>query len=402
MGAADQAAPSFAHITYAEAIERARALVPALRERAGQAEAERCMPAETLRDLHASGVLRVLQPRRWGGMELDYVAYVDVSRELARGCASTSWNAANLLMHHWMVAMFEERAQEEVWGDNPGALIAAAIAYPQGQGRRTDGGFIVSGRWNFSSCVNIADWTLLAATVRDGDKIVDHRMCLVQKSQYEIIDDWQVLGMRATSSMTVVANEVFVPDYKALCMYDARGGDGFPGALGNPNPLYRVPLSAMGAHGIGGCAVGNAQAALEHTIALVKERSTSYTGAKMRDFQLVQLRVSAAGARIDTALAMLRNDCLEAHEVARQGAIPDAQTKLKWKRNLAFATGLCTEAVDMLHALAGANGIYERYPLERIFRDAHGLAGHILHNFDTQATAWGHVALGGENTNPTL
>jgi 3-hydroxy-9,10-secoandrosta-1,3,5(10)-triene-9,17-dione monooxygenase len=99
---------------------------------------------------------------------------------------------------------------------------------------------------------------------------------------------------------------------------------------------------------------------------------------------------------------VLRNDCLEAHEVARCGAIPDAQTKLKWKRNLAFATGLCTEAVDTLHALAGANGIYERYPLERIFRDAHGLAGHILHNFDTQATAWGHVALGGENTNPTL
>ena len=394
--------PGFAGVTYDEALERARKLAPALRERAAQAEAVRTMPAETVRELHASGVLRAMQPRRWGGMELDFVSYVDIPLELGRGCASTSWNVANLMMHHWMVAMYDERAQRDVWNANPDAMIAAAIAYPQGQARRADGGFVMSGRWGFSSCVDIADWNLLAVMVRDGDKVVDHRMCLLHKSQYEIVDDWQVLGMRATASMTVVAKDVFVPEYKALCMYDVRGGDAFPGAPTNPNPLYRIPLSAMGAHGIGGCAVGNAQMALEHTIALVKERSTSYTAMKMRDFQLVQLRVGAAGARIDAARQILRNDCFEAQEIARRNVIADPQTKLRFKRNLAYATTLCTEAVDTLHTLAGANGIYEKYPLERILRDAHSLAGHIMHNFDTQATAWGYAALGGENTNPTL
>lgn len=360
------------------------------------------MPAETMRDLHASGLLRILQPRRWGGMELEFVSYVDIPIEIGRACASTSWNVVNLLMHHWMIALFDERAQAEVWGANPDALIAAAIAYPQGQGRRVEGGLVVSGRWSFSSCVDIAEWNLLAVTVREGDEIVDHRMCLLHRSQYEIVDDWQVLGMRATASMTVVAADVFVPDYRALCAYDIRGGADFPGARSNPNPLYRVPLAAVGSHGIGGCAVGNAQAALEHTIALVKARSTSYTGARMRDFQLVQLRVGAAGARIDAARNILRNDCIEAEAIARRGVIPDAEVKLGFKRNLAYATHLSTEAVDMLHALAGANGIYEKYPLERILRDAHALAGHIMHNFDTQATAWGYVALGGENQNRTL
>jgi len=392
----------FAGVSYQEALERARALVPALRERAARAEADRVMPPETLHDLHSSGLLRILQPRRWGGMELDYVAYIDIPLELARGCASTSWNAVNLLMHHWMLALFDERAQDEVWSINPDAAIAAAIAYPQGQGRRVDGGFVISGRWSFSSGVNIADWNLLAVTVRDGEKVVDHRMCLLHRSQYEIVDDWQVLGMRATASMTVVAKDVFVPDYKALCTYDIRGGDAFPGARLNTNPLYRVPLAALGSHGIGATAVGNAQAALEQTIERVQARSTSYTGANMRDFQLVQLRVAAAGARIDAARLVLRNDCLEATGIANRNVIADPPTKLRFKRNLAYAAQLCTEAVDTLHTLAGANGIYERYPLERIFRDAHAIGGHIMHNFDTQGSAWGYAALGGEVKNPTL
>ena len=165
---------------------------------------------------------------------------------------------------------------------------------------------------------------------------------------------------------------------------------------------YRVPLSALGGHGIGACAVGNAQAALEHTIASVKERSTNYTGVKMRDFQAVQLRIGAAGAKIETARLILRNDCLEAQEIVDRNVIADPQTKLRFKRNLAYAVGMCTEAVDMLHAMAGANGIYDSYPIQRIFRDAHALGGHFSFSTDAQFSSWGLAALGGENANPTL
>ena len=393
---------NFAGVTYDEALHRARELVPRLAERASAAEAARIMPPETVHDLHASGLLRTLQPKRWGGMEFDFIAYVDFPLELSRGCPSTAWNLANLQVHHWMLAMYDERAQEEVWGANPEALIASGIAYPQGRGRTVDGGYAISGRWNFSSCVNVSDWNMLAVTVREGERVVDHRMCLLHKSQYEVVDDWQVLGMRATGSMTVVANDVFVPAYRALCMYEARGGDRFPGARANPQPVYRVPLSALGGHGIGACAVGNAQAALEHSIASVRERSTNYTGMKMRDFQAVQLRIGAAAAKIDTARLVLRNDCLEAQKIANRNVIADTETKLRFKRNLALAVNLATDAVDSLHAMAGANGIYVSYPLERILRDAHSLAGHISFSFDTQASAWGFVALGGEIHNPTL
>jgi 3-hydroxy-9,10-secoandrosta-1,3,5(10)-triene-9,17-dione monooxygenase len=396
------AAASFAGVSYDEAIERAQKLVPMLRQRAAAAETAREMSSETIADLHASGVIRTMQPRRWGGMEFDFVAYVDFPLELSRGDASAGWNLANLQIHHWMLALYDERAQEEVWGADPEALIASGIAFPQGQGRKAEGGFVVSGKWNFSSCSNIAGWNMLAVTVKDGDKVVDHRMCLLQKSQYQVIDDWKVLGMRSTGSMTVTAKDVFVPDHKALCMYDTRGGDKFPGAKSNRNPAYQVSANPLLGHGIGACAVGNAQAALELTVDAVKQRSTNYTGAKMRDFQAVQLRVGAAGAKIDAARLILRNDCLEGQEFAAHKQVADVQKKLAWKRNLAYAVNLCTEAVDILHAMAGANGIYESYPLERIFRDAHSLAGHISFSFDAQASAWGLSALGGEMSNPTL
>ena len=391
----------FSHVTYAEALERARALVPALRERAAAAEAARVLPPETVRELRETGLAQILRPKRWGGMELEFRAYIDIPRELARGCPSTSWNVVNLAIHDFMLAMYDERAQREVWGSNPAALTAAGIAYPQGQARRVDGGFVLSGRWNFCSGVDVAEWSMLSALVRDGDKVVDHRMCLVRRDAYEVIDDWQVMGMAATGSMTVVAREVFVPDHRALCAYDIRGGEEFPGARVNPNPLYRMPMAAIGAHGIGATAIGNAEAALEYSIDHVKSRSTSYTGAKMRDFQLVQLRVAGAGARIEAARRILEGDCAEAQTIAGR-AIPDIATKLKWKRNLAYATQLCTESVDMLHTMAGANGIYQRYPLERMLRDAHAIAGHFMHSFDAHGSAWGYVALGGENQNPTL
>jgi 3-hydroxy-9,10-secoandrosta-1,3,5(10)-triene-9,17-dione monooxygenase len=401
------AVPTFAGVTYEDALARARALLPVLRERAAHAEEERVMLPETLADLHRTGVLRVLQPRRWGGMELDFVAYVDFSEAIARGCASTGWNVGNLLIHHWMLALYDERAQQEVWGADPEALIASGIAYPQGSARRVPGGLRLSGRWNFSSGVNVAGWNMLACIVREsdghgGDKVVDHRMCLLPKSDYEIVDDWYVLGMRSTGSMTVVAKDVFVPEHRALCMYDARGGDGFPGAKGNSNPVYRVPLSALGAHGIGGAAVGNAQAALELSIEAVKARSTNYQGLKMRDIQTVQLRIGAAGARIEAARQLLRANCIEAMEIARRNVIADAPTKLRFKRDLAYAAALCTEAVDLLHAMAGANGIYDSYPIQRIFRDAHALGAHFSFSTDAQFSAWGLAALGGDVTNPTL
>jgi len=227
-------------------------------------------------------------------------------------------------------------------------------------------------------------------------------MCLVPRSDYEIVDDWHVLGMRSTGSKSVRVTELFVPEHRALCMYLARGGSEFPGAQVNGNPLYRAPLSAFGSHCLAAAGVGNAQAALDLTIEAIRERSTSYTAARMRDFQAVQLRVAGAGARVDAARLAIRADLLEGQRIAEEGRAPTVEEKLRFKRNCAYAMGLCNEAVDALHAMAGANGIYDRYPIQRLFRDQHALTGHIGFSWDAQGAPWGLVVLGGEVSIPTL
>lgn len=392
----------FAGIGYEEAVRRAHALVPKLRELAPAQEKARQLTPDVLALLHEAGLLRFLQPKRWGGMELDFVSVFDIPEIIGRGDASTAWNVGNLSIHHWMLALYDPKAQEEVWGDDPDAIIASGIAYPQGRGRKVDGGIVLSGYWNFSSGVDPSTWNMLACIVRDGDKVIDHRMCLLPRKDYQVIDDWNTLGMCGTGSKSVKVEEVFVPDHRALSMYTARGGSDFPGAKVNPNPLYRIPLGALGSSCLSGAIIGNAQAALDMTVQSVKERSTNYTGMKMRDFQTVQLRVGVAGAKIDMARMSQHADCLEGMQFAAAGIMPSMDDKLRFRRNCALAARLAVEAVDTLHEMAGANGIYTKYPLERLFRDAHSASAHIGFNWDAGMSTWGLTALGGEVVNPTM
>ena len=333
------------------------------------------MEKDTLDDLHRAGLFRFHQPKRWGGMELPFVAMFDVPAEIARGCASTGWNVANLCIHHWMLALYDERAQEEVWGPDPDALIASGIAFPQGRGRRVDGGFVISGFWNFSSGVDPASWNMLAVTVRDGERVVDHRMCLVPRGEYEIVDDWQVLGMRSTGSKSVRATEVFVPEHRALCMYlTSAAATSFPGARGNPNP--HLPRAA-----------GRARLALSG-----RRRRRQRAGRARADdrgdqgaqHQLHRPCACATSRPYSSAWPApaprwtppgwsSAPTASRPSASRRTGRAPTLEEKLRFKRNVAWAMEQCTEAVDSLHALAGANGIYDRYPIQRLFRDQHAL-----------------------------
>jgi 3-hydroxy-9,10-secoandrosta-1,3,5(10)-triene-9,17-dione monooxygenase len=395
-------ARGFADVDHAEAMRRAHALVPLLQAHAEAGEAATRVAAPVMQALHESGLLRYHQPKRWGGMELDFCALVDIPDVLARGDASTSWTVVNLAGHHRLLSLYSEQAQEEIWGENPDAGIASGIAFVQGEGRRVDGGLLLSGKWGFSSGVDHSEWNMLACVVKDDGKPVDWCMCLLPQSDYEIIDDWQTLGMRATGSRSVRCHEAFVPEHRFVSFHVARPGHEFPGWRTNPNPMYRIPLSAFAGYGIAGTLIGNAQAALDASIALVQARSTSYTGARMRDFQTVQWRIAEAAAKIDCARTWLRQDCVEGQRWAESGRRFDSEMRLRYRRNGAAAMRLITQAVDSLHEMAGANGIYDSYRLQRMFRDAHAGAAHINFSVDAQFPSWGLVALGGEFKSPTL
>ncbi|MGH8664100.1 MAG: acyl-CoA dehydrogenase family protein [Burkholderiales bacterium] len=392
----------FDSVSHEEAIRRAQHLIPLLRDQAPACERERRLTEPVMRALHETGLLRFLQPKAWGGMELPFVAYFDITEMLSRGDISTGWVVANLGSHHRNLVWWPEQAQKEVWGANPDAGIASGIAYQQGRARAVDGGLMVGGQWSFASGTDHSEWSMLACTVHAHDKPVDWIYALVPSREYEVIDDWHVLGMCATGSKSVRCKDVFVPAHRVLSMHVARPGHAWPGLEVHRNPHYRIPTSALGGHTIGGCMVGNARNALETCIALVKERSTSYTGARMRDFQTVQLRIARAAAQIDAAALLIRNDLLEAQALYEAGGALDVEAKLRYKRNCALGSRLCVEAIDSLHEMAGANGIYDHFPLARMFRDARAAAGHFSFSLDAQLPPWALVVLGGEFKSPTL
>src|SRR3954470_4089850 len=174
---------------YADMVARARALIPRLRERASRTEALRRLPPETERALHDTGLFRILQPKRVGGSEFDYVALVDCADALGQADASVAWNLANLSSHHWMLGMFDPRAQDAVWKQNPDALVASSFVFPAGRARRVDGGYRLQGRWPFSSGVESSEWNMLAGIVASDDEAdgIEYRIFLLAKRDYKIV-----------------------------------------------------------------------------------------------------------------------------------------------------------------------------------------------------------------------
>lgn len=390
----------FAGVTAEQALARARDLVPLLRQHAREHDASRDLSPVVVQALHESGLLRVHQPRYWGGMELDYPVIFDIAYLLGQGDASTAWVYVNLASHHRQLAQWPLQAQEEVLGVDAAQTAASGIAFVQGVGRVVDGGLVLSGRWGFSSGVRLSGWNMLACQVKRDDVVQDWCMCLVPAADYEVIDDWHTIGLRGSASCTVRCQDVFVPRHRVLSM--KAGGPPFPGLALHRNPLFAVPTSALSGNGIAAVLIGNAQAALDASIESIKSRSTSYSAAKMRDIPSVQQRIAHAAARIDAARVWLRSDCVEGAERVRAVGSLDIATRLRYRRNTALAAGWVTEATAALQQLAGANGIYDEYPIQRMFRDASAAGAHVALNAEMQLAPWGLTVLGGEVRVPTV
>ncbi|MCK1338972.1 acyl-CoA dehydrogenase [Bradyrhizobium sp. 38] len=388
---------------HAAMVAKARALVPRLRDRAAQTEELRHLPPETELDLHEAGLFRMLQPRRIGGAELDYVALIDCADLLGQADASVAWNLANLASHHWMLGMFEPTAQDLVWGRDPDALIASSFIFPAGRATRVQGGYRLHGSWPFSSGVASCAWNMLASVVYSDDEAdgIEYRIFLLPKADYKVLDTWNVAGLRGTGSCDVEVRDVFVPDYMTVAVGDLAGGP-TPGSELNPNSLYALPVFALFPYVLSGVALGNAQACLDDYAEVVRHRISTYNHAKLSDFQSTQIKIAEASAKIDAARLIMRSACLNAMEDARRGHVPDMATKTRYRRDGAYSVNSCTDAVSMLFAASGARGLFTTGVLQRQFRDAHAINSHLAFNFDAAGTNYGRVALGLPSENLTL
>ena len=373
--------------------QRAQALLPRLRERAARCEELRRLPDETLRDFHDAELFRIHQPKRVGGAELEFVTVVTFGALLAGACASTAWNWVNFAAHHMMLGMFPPQAQDEIWGKSRDALIASSFVFPAGKARKVQDGYLLSGRWPFSSGVDPSEWNMLAGLARLDDNLPpEQRIFLVPRSQYKVLDTWHAGGLRGTGSNDVEVNEVFVPEHMTLAVADTKGGP-TPGSAVNPGLLFQLPVFALFPYMLSGVALGIAEGMIEG----YQPAAGKMTGARVAEIQSTQIRLGEATAYARASRLVQLANCREAEE-----QLPDLKTKARYRLEGAYAVEWAVRAVDVMFGLYGAGGLYESGHVARAFRDAHAVKQHFSFNTDIAGTTYGRVALGLASDNPTL
>jgi 3-hydroxy-9,10-secoandrosta-1,3,5(10)-triene-9,17-dione monooxygenase len=384
----------------ADLVERARALIPALRAKALQTERDRVIPSETHRAFQEAGFYKVFQPIRHGGYEMSISMLVEIGGELGRGCGSSAWIFTNLATQNWIIGMHQPQAQDDVWGRNPDALCASSFPTQGGTGRYVDGGVVLNGIWSFASGIDFADWANLQVFIPREGAPPDHRFVLAPKTDFTIKDDWFVNGLCGTGSKSIVFKDVFVPEHRVLNTQLIGGGPS-PGSAINPGPLYKVPPFSVGTKVFSGVCLGLARGAFEM---IVEEMGTrlSVGRVKMSELPTVQIRVAEAAAEIDAAEALLLKDCEDAMRIGASGEKPPIELRARWRLNNAFAGQLCLRAIERLHPLIGARGLNQDSLFLLAWRDIHAAVSQITMAWDIQAVNAGRVRFGLPAQDPRL
>lgn len=374
---------------YSEAIG---ALIPGIRERAPKCEELRRLPDETFRELQDAGLMRAVQPERFDGFELQPLALYEAAIDVAAACPSTAWFLGVVGVHNWQLGLFPEQAQVDVWGEDTSALISSSYA-PTGKVERAEGGFRLSGRWSFSSGCDHCSWVFLGGSVpvEAGDP-PDMRTFLVPRSDYEIDDTWHVAGLAGTGSKDIVIEEAFVPEYRSHKMLDAYLRQS-PGQETNSGPLYRLPFGCVFSYVISAPAIGAAQGALDSYRGYMREKLAAYDGSKVADDPFAQRRLSEAAVEIQAGRAAVRStwERMWSLAEANEDISLDLRARARWDAANLVLRGV--RAVDTLFEAAGGRALFLDNPMQRYFRDVHGMRAHALNNPDKASQIFGSAEL---------
>jgi 3-hydroxy-9,10-secoandrosta-1,3,5(10)-triene-9,17-dione monooxygenase len=229
----------------------------------------------------------------------------------------------------------------------------------------------------------------------------EYRIFLVPAEDYRAMDSWRAGGLEATGSNDVEVEQAFVPDARTIAVDDLKGG-ATPGASVNSAAVYRIPVFATFPYVLSGTVLGIAEEAIASFIGSARERLTNYAGVQLGDLQGVQVRIAEASASVDAAATIMRNNCAEAQRVAEAGRVPDILSKVRYRRDGAFAAKLCSQGVDLLYEAAGSSVVYRHNRLQQAFREIHAARSNLTFNIDFAGSAYGRVALGQMPDNPTL
>ena len=374
-------------------LERARALIPFLAERAPAAAAARQLPAETIAEYHAAGILRILQPRRFGGMQGRFSLFSRIVEELTYGCASAAWVYAVLAEHQWIIAQYPEAAQIDVWGEDPEAVAASSLA-PREAVRHVPGGWRLSGRYSFSSGCDYAQWAIIGAFLGEKGDPRHIAYLLVPLAEVEIVDDWQVLGLLGTGSKSLVLHDVFVPEHRSVMVSDLFAGTP-PGALVHPDYLVlRAPRGFLVAYSLPPVAIALGRRALDIACASLARR-VSRGVTRLAKSEVVQMAIGEAAAAIDVATLLLHTGRESSTAAVSSGRKITEAEAVRARRDMVYAQHQVGWALDRLCELDGARWVYDNDALGAIRRDVMTILTHHAASRQAAMAPYGRLLLAG-------
>jgi alkylation response protein AidB-like acyl-CoA dehydrogenase len=371
-------------------LARAQALIPSLEARAVEGERLRRCPDETVRDYVEQDLLRICQPKRYGGFELGYDVLCEVTQALARGDGSQAWVHMVLADNPLKLSAYALAAQDDVWGKDQRKKLCVAVA-PVGRATKVDGGVRWNGLHGFSSGIDHADFVMCGGFEYDGERKGRGLMVLMPTSDVRIIDDWHVVGLAGTGSKSFEVKDVFVPQHRILDKTENDEGRS-PGMLFYTAPVMRLPRGGVSAVSYTAVVVGIAQGFFDEFCRITAPRTSR--GNSVAVNVAIQASVGQAAADIEAADRMYIGAIRETMETLARGEEVSALQHVQGKRNACYAAQLCLQAVQRLYNIAGGRAIFRDSSLQRRFNDCFAAAAHHSLVWETAAAEFGRVVLG--------
>ncbi|MFC5753672.1 hypothetical protein [Actinomadura rugatobispora] len=378
--------------------DRVRALAPELAAEERLAARDRALTGTTWKHLLETGVLRALQPARWGGGEAPLPDFLDAVFEVARVAPAAGWVAGVIGSHPWQSAMFAEETQAELWGEDPSRMLSSSYA-PTGTVVPVDGGYRVSGRWSFSSGCDHAHGVILggnAGTIEaDGQTFPDYGSLILLRDQYRIDDTWHTSGLRGTGSKDIVVEDAFIPARRFLShlRYEYRPDVKAPGQESNPGPRYRLPWATLFNLVLVAPTLGMAQGFLDEWTRITRTRKANWGGTVGED-PLVQKHLADAYWTLDAAIAKMRAAAVAITEAGETGRHMEKgeRARLRWDVNRGCE--LAGDAIGDLYRISSGRVAYLDHPLHSRYQDIVAALGHAFLVPDAVGLAYAARELG--------
>ncbi|MEU1163088.1 hydroxylase [Streptomyces sp. NPDC005921] len=335
-------------------------------------------PVELLR---SAGVIRLLQPKEFGGFSAHPRDFAEAVMAVARHDGAAGWVCGVVGVHPWELAQMDPRLAHEVWDDDPDTWIASPYM-PNGIADPVDGGFVLSGRWPFSSGSDHCSWDFLGALVGDGKGRpagpIQVMHVVLPRSDYEIIDGtWDVVGLSGTGSKDVVVDKAFVPEYRTIRQEQVQAGAAAE-ELGLTDSLYKLPFASMFPLGITAAVIGICEGALAHHLSQQKDR-VAVTGIQVRDDPYVLYAAGEAAAEIAASRVQLIDGISRMYDQIEAGKPVTIEDRATVRRNQVRCAWRAVSALDEIFARSGGNAIRKGNPIQRYWRDAHVGLSHMIH-----------------------